>query len=195
MNIQDWLRSKQLDQQDSEAHDLPSLDFIFDQVKEEIRAQLARVDVLDTKVSFVMGAATGLVGIALTIQATFLSLHTYLYCKSYLPAVVLHMHPLVKRALPITPLIVTCIGAVTAGYQAYKIKKYESMPVNPEELYTYLEQDLVITKVDVFNSMKIVFKGNEQKIIHKANWLRSAIRWLMLECLVFLLLLLYLSIC
>lgn len=70
MNIQDWLQKKQVAQQQVNAHSLPSLDLAFDLVKEEMQAQLARVDGLDTKANFIMGAATGLVGIALTIQAT-----------------------------------------------------------------------------------------------------------------------------
>jgi hypothetical protein len=107
MNIPDWLRhnKKRAQTIQDPSHDtpLPSLDFAFDLVKDEMHGQLARVDGLDTKANFIMGAATGLVGIALTIQATIFSAHVHSSCASAVPAFLLRFPSPVKHALPLLP--------------------------------------------------------------------------------------------
>ena len=66
-------------------HTLASLDFIFDLVKERMAAQMARIDGLDTKANFIMGAATALISIALTLQAAALNAPASGYCTSLIP--------------------------------------------------------------------------------------------------------------
>lgn len=195
MNIQDWLRGKQTAQQQTNSYNLPSLDLAFDLVKDEMKAQLDRVDGLDTKANFIMGAATGLVGIALTIQATIFSVHAHSYCTPYLPAFLLLLPELVKHALPVIPLLISCTITIIYGYRAYKIGEYASIPAHPAALYSYLEQEAIITKIDIFERMRVRFKDNEYKIDQKARRLQIAMYWFMTESFFFILFLLYQSIC
>jgi hypothetical protein len=200
MNILDWLRHKKrvappIIQDPSPTNMLPSLDFAFDLVKEEMRAQLDRVDGLDTKANFIMGAATGLVGIALTIQATIFSAHMPSSCTSAIPAFLLHFPSPVKHALPLLPLLITSVVVMVYGYKAYKIGTYASIPAHPDALYLYLEKDVVITKIDIFERMRIRFKENERTMEYKVRWLQTALGWLMAESVCFIVFLLYQSLC
>ena len=196
MNIQEWSQNrKKSNTSQPVSTSLPSLDLAFDLVKEEMQGQLSRTDGLDTKVSFIIGRATGLVGVALTLQSAFLSSQSHSYCTSFIP-VMLRMFPqLVKRALPIVPLLLTSSIVTLLSYRAYKIRNYYSIPVNPEALYMYLEQDVVITKIDIYERMRIQFKENARKLDEKARCLQLALLWLGLESFFFIVLLLYQSIC
>ncbi len=199
MNIPNWLRHKKKvappSQNPSPTNTLPSLDFAFDLVKEEMRGQLDRVDGLDTKATFIMGAATGLVGIALTIQATIFSAHMHSACTSFIPTFLLHFPPPVKHAIPLIPLLLTCVVVLASGYRAYKIATYASIPAHPDALYDYIEQDVMITKIDIFQQMRVRFNENERTIGAKVRWFQMALNWLMIESLFFILFLLYQSIC
>jgi len=91
----------------------------------------------------------------------------------------IHMlSPALKHAILITPLIATFIKVMLLSHSAYKLGEYKEVPANPEELYNYLEQDIVITKIDVFNRMKENFKTNENKIEEKATRVDHAFIWL-----------------
>ena len=59
----------------------------------------------------------------------------------------------------------------------------------------YLEQDVVITKIDIYERMRIQFKENARKLDEKARCLQLALLWLGLESFFFIVLLLYQSIC
>jgi hypothetical protein len=59
----------------------------------------------------------------------------------------------------------------------------------------HLEQDVVITKIDIFERMRVRFKENERTMEYKVGWLQTALGWLMGESVCFILFLLYLSLC
>ena len=196
MNIQDWTRNRKIPNTSQPVStSLPSLDLAFDLVKEEMQGQLSRIDGLDTKVSFIIGTATGLVGVALTLQSMFLSPQSHAYCTPFIPIALRLLPPLVKRSLPIVPLLFTSATVSFLSYRAYKIRNYYSIPVNPEALYSYLEQDVVITKIDIYERMRIQFQANAKKLDDKAKCIQCALFWLGLESFFFIALLLYQSIC
>lgn len=174
---------------------LPSLDLAFDLVKERMSGQLARIDGLDNKANFIKGAATGVVGLALTLQAALFSAPASSYCTSYIPDF-LHTFPSpLKRAIPLIPLIVTYMIVMYLSHLAYKIGEYHEVPTNPEALYDYLTEDAATTKIDIYNRMKVNFKQNEGKIACKAQWVTHAFRVLELEGVALILFLLYRSVC
>src|SRR6266849_2926128 len=170
---------------------LASLDFIFDLIKERIAAQLARIDGLDNKANFIMGAATALVSIALTLQAAVLTSHTSGYCTPIIPTFIHTWPPLLRRAIPLLPLIVTYIIVIYLSQKAYKIDSYHDIPANPDALYKYLEQnqDVATIKIDIYGRMRVNFTKNEEKINAKARWIQYALWLLELEGISLLLLL------
>lgn len=176
---------------------LASLDFIFDLVKERMTAQLARIDGLDNKANFIMGAATAIVSIALTLQAAVLATHTSGYCTPIIPNFIYTWPPLVRRAIPLLPLIVTYTIVMYLSQKAYKIDSYHDVPANPNALYKYLEQnqDVATIKVDIYDRMRVNFTRNEEKINAKAHWTQFALWFLELEGISLVLLLLYRSLC
>lgn len=187
----------QLAQEADKDNILASLDFIFDLVKERMAAQLARIDALDNKANFIMGAGTALVSIALTLQAAVLTSHTSGYCTSLIPTFIHSWSPLLRRAIPLVPLVVTYIIVMYLSRQAYKIDSYHEVPANPDALYTYLEQnqDVAAIKMDIYNRMRVNFTKNEAKITAKARWIERALWMLGLEGISLVLLLLYRSLC
>jgi hypothetical protein len=176
---------------------LASLDFIFDLVKERMVAQLARIDGLDNKANFIMGAGTALVSIALTLQAAVLTSHTSGYCTPIIPTFIHVWPPLLRHAIPLLPLIITYIIVIYLSQKAYKIDSYHDIPANPDALYTYLEQnqDVATIKVDIYDRMRVNFTKNEEKINAKARWIQYALWLLELEGISLVLLLLYRSLC
>jgi hypothetical protein len=180
----------------NKVYGLPSLDLAFDLTKERMSGQLARIDGLDNKANFIKGAATGIVGLALTLQtALFSAPATSSYCTSYIPSFLHTLNPLLKRAIPLIPLIITYVIVMYLSHLAYKIDNYHEVPTNPEALYDYLAEDVAITKIDIYNRMRVHFQQNELKIRSKARWATYAFRFLEVEGLSLVLLLLYRSIC
>jgi hypothetical protein len=180
----------------SDASSLPSLDFAFDLVKERIDNQLSRIDGLDTKTNSISGSAIAILGIGLTLQTFMLSLPRHSYCSIIMPYYI-HMLPsVVKHALLVLPIIVTSVIAVLYSQSAYKVGKYEEVPVNPETIfYEYLEKELHITKIDIYDRMRKAFKTNEEKIEEKVRKINCAILWLNIEISTFVVLFICLSIC
>ena len=174
---------------------LPSLDLAFDLAKERMSGQLARIDGLDNKANFIKATATVIVGLALTLQAALFSSPATSYCTSYIPAFLHTLNPLLKRAIPLIPLIITYVLVMYLSHLAYKIDNYYEVPTDPEALYDYLVEDVAITKIDIYHMMKDNFKENEKKIRSKARRTTYALRVLELEGLSLVLLLLYRSIC
>ncbi len=176
---------------------LASLDFIFDLVKERMAAQMARIDGLDYKANFIMGAATAIVSIALTLQAAVLTAHPCDYCTPIIPNFLYTWPPLLRRAIPLLPLIVTYMIVMYLSQRAYKIDSYHDVPANPDGLYKYLEQnqDVATIKIDIYNRMRTNFTENEDKINAKARWIQYALWSLELEGISLVLLLLYRSLC
>ena len=182
-------------QEANKDYGLPSLDLAFDLAKERMSGQLARIDGLDNKANFFMGAATGIVGLALTLQAALFSASATSYCNSYIPTFLHTLNPLLKRAIPLLPLIVTYIIVMCLSHLAYKIDNYYEVPTDPEGLYDYLAEDVAVTKIDIYHMMKDNFKENEKKIRSKARWATYAFRFLELEGITLVLFLLYRSVC
>jgi hypothetical protein len=174
---------------------LPSLDLAFDLVKERMSGQLARIDGLDNKANFIMGTATGIVGLALTLQATLFSAPATSYCTAYIPTFLHTLNPLLKRAIPLVPLIVTYVIVMYLSHRAYKIDHYYEVPSDPEGLYDYLTEDVAITKIDIYRMIKVNFQQNEEKIRSKARKANYALQCLELEGIVLVVFLLYRSVC
>lgn len=174
--------------------ELPSLDVAFDLIRARVVTQLQEVDGLDAKANFARGAATTLVGTGLILQAVLLNAQAHSYCTSLIPAF-LHLLPtLLKRALPLMPLLGMYVAVVLFTHQAYKIRDYELVP-EPRELLNYLEEPVIITKIDVFKEMVDDYEQNEKKINRKAHYVSYALLALNIEGLTLVMLLLYQAIC
>ena len=177
--------------------EIPSLDISFELTRGRIITQFQEVDSLDVKANFIKGAATGLVGTALILQAALIEAHTKFstYCSSLVPKFLYALPVLLQRALPLLPLLVSYIIVVIASHRAYEIDDYELIP-NPEELLkNYLEEPEIITKMDLFKEMVYDYKDNERKINCKARWVRRALLWLDIEGVALVILLFIQAIC
>ena len=155
----------------NKSQSLPSLDFALDTVKECASRQMARIDGLDNKAIFANGSGVGLLGAALTLQAALPSTHSHSYCTSFVPFV--HTwYPLLRHALPLFPLIVSFIFVVGYSLRAFMVRNYNEL--QPEGLYDYLEEEEVVTKIDIFKIITDNFKKNEEKAKSKAKHINYA---------------------
>lgn len=176
--------------------DLPSLELVFDLVKERITAQLMQVDGLDNKANFIKGAATGLVSIAFVLQSVLLAAHPQSYCSTIIPIFIHTLPPLLKRAIPLLPLLITFLIVIYTSHKSYKIDNYHEVPANPRVLFnSYLEEELAATKIDILDRMVINYEKNKEKIDCKARWVNHALFWLEIEAVALVALLLYQSVC
>ena len=153
---------------------------------------MTRIDGLDNKAIFAYGFGVGILGAALTLQAALPSTHSHSYCTSFVPFV--HTwYPLIRHSLPLLPLIFSFVFMIAYSLRAFMIGNYDE--IQPEGLCDYLEEDEIITKVDVFKISVDNFKKNEEKAKSKAKRTRYAFMCLGIEIMMFILFLSYQTLC
>lgn len=174
---------------------LASLDIAFSLTKDLLADQFHRVDSLDTKANFALGAATALVSAALLLQSLVLPTKSDSSCSMFIPGFLYALPLLLKRAILLLPLLITYLGVIITAVFAYKIRDYKQAPTPRTLLDNYLNDPEQHTKVMLFRAMVEVFEENEQEIRKKTVWIDRAFLTLVIEALMLVLLLLYKAIC
>jgi hypothetical protein len=137
--------------------ELPSLTLAFELIQKRLEAQISYAGSLDTKASFVLGAAS------LLITA----------------AVALHMLPgfatnAVARALAVFAIIFYLV-VIYEAYRAYSIFEYKVAP-KPRDLQAYyLDQELDLTREVLIDTWVLIYERNDQLIADKASYTRYAL--------------------
>ena len=176
-----------------EMYNYPGLPLAFDLIRERFYAQKERLNALDTKANFALTAATGLVSAGLVLQSLLLP-HPHSVCSIYIPNF-FHSFPiLVKRALPLLPLLITYLIVMIIGYRAYKTRILSDVPT-PRSLADFLPDPDYYIKAIVLSTMIEAYEENAIELNHKALLVDWAFRFLVLESAMLVLLLLYQGIC
>lgn len=185
---------KGVQQTKEHSNKFPSLDLAFEISQNLIVAQQQRINAIDTKANFVFGAATGLVGTGLIMQSVLLTNYSQAVCSGTLKF--LNILPLsVQRSLPLLLLLFVYIVVLYFAYISYKVRDFHETPDLSVILQDYLDKDERETKAVVFQSMVNAYERNEYLISKKAAYTNSAFVFLMIEAAMFVVLIVFQSIC
>ena len=180
-----------------EIYNYPSLSLSFDLVRDLVNAQPGRLNALDTKANFALTAATGLVSAGLVLQSLLLP-HSHAACLSILPPLLttfLHNLPLLlKRGIPLLPLLASYLVVMIIGWRAYKTFKLGEVP-SPRDITKYLPEPDYYTKAVVFRTLIQVYENNSAKLARKASLIDWAFLFLIIEAGMLVFLLIYQGIC
>ncbi len=174
--------SKNNEQQQSsnKSRDLPSLNLIFELLKDRIALQWQQVNALDNKANFILLSATTIVSAALVLQAVLLTPQTTptsqtislpLYCPAYSNRIL--------QSLPLLILLAVYLSVMLTAYLAYKIREYKQAP-EPDELFKYLVEEEDRTREAVTRAMLEVCKSNA--LTYKNKVFRVKIAFILLAC-------------
>ena len=141
-----------------EIFDLPSLELIFDLTMERSRSQVDRFNSLDQKVSFSLTAATGFMGVAFVLHPFLLS-HSHTLCTALTPHFLLLLPTLLRRALPLLPLLFSYSVVLLIWYRAYKTVQMKEVP-QPQALKDYLRDPDHYTKARILANMIEAYEQN-----------------------------------
>lgn len=148
--------------------ELPNLDLVFTEVKEQLAVQLKQVDSLDTKTGLILGFGSLIVTTVMSIKATVTSRGN------------ISLGLLVLAVFTYALIIwYSCL--------AYKIREYRKDP-NPENLYQkYVKEksySLNFTKELLVLNCLESFKWNKKIIEDKARYHNLAFAYLVFELVV-----------
>lgn len=141
---------------------LPSLDLIYNSIKDRIADQRVWADALDTKSGAVIAAASVVMGLAVAFQAAV----------SIAPGPSAS-HREVRAILIVLQFITYCVTSGIA-YKSFAVRKHDYAPT-PTELWTYVRNDEQFTKARLTVAMKAVHEENAKQIEEKARWLRYSL--------------------
>ncbi len=176
----------------SEKDIFPSLDLIFELMKEAIAGQREQVNSLDSKANFILGSATAFVSAALVLQAVLLTPST-VRTSSAISCPILANKFL--HTLPLLGVLLMYLCVLFAAYLAYKVRTYKQAP-NPDELYnTYLVQEESKTKAEIFEAMRHAYKLNTHTIEKKTLLLKVSFILLGGEALALIVYVVFQSLC
>lgn len=144
-----------------------------------------------------------MVGIVLTLQATLSSTSHHSSCELFILPLWYTIPNIIRYTLTsgiihfisLLPLIFTFSGTIYFSHKAYKIDEYHEIPTNPDRLFEYLEDEVVDTKIAIYHRMRNSFNENEAKIRKKVSCINYAFMYLGGEVVIFMLALLYRSLC
>lgn len=140
----------------------PSLNLVFDLVRERLAQQTALADAMDSKASAVLGAASVVIGLAVALQAAVPIEQG------------LSMGNKLVRTLPLVPLLVAYFVTAWTAYQAFTVRKYDYAPT-PTRLLDYVRDAEWFTKARVVKAMEVVYEDNATVYGEKAKWLRRSL--------------------
>ncbi len=150
--------------------DFPSLDLLFELIKDRIAVQRWQANSFYSKANFVLGSATALMSAALILQTVLLQMHPQAAGLLFCP---LFIHQSL-RLLPLLALLVVYFATMLCAFFAYLVREYKYAP-DLDELYkNYLNRDERSTKLEVFKSTLYVYKENDEIINNKRFWTRIA---------------------
>jgi len=172
---------------------LPSLDLAFVLTKELIAAQLQDVNASDSKASFAFGAGTAIVSAALILQSLLLPSHSHSSCSVLIPSFLSFLHSLptlLKKAIPLFPLLTAYIVVVITAFNAYRTRNYKQVP-EPRTFLADLDKTEQDCKNEMFPEMVDAYECNKKVLEKKADWIDRALVSLVLETVGLALLVLY----
>lgn len=150
--------------------DFPSLDLLFELVKDRIAVQRWQVGGLDNKANFVLGSATALISAALLLQAVLIQIRSQ---TAWLPSCPLPLHQSL-RLLPLLALLVVYLATMLSAFFAYIVREYKYPPDLDELYHSYLHREEKNTKLEVLRAMLDVYKENNKIICNKRFWTRTS---------------------
>jgi hypothetical protein len=176
-----------------EIYNHPGLSIVFDLVSERFDAQRERLNSLDAKANFALTAATTLVSAGLVLQSLILP-HSHSACSIIIPSILHKLPELIKRALPLLPLLFVYFIVIVIGCFAYKIREFSQVP-KPRLLIEYLPYSEYYVKAVVLSTMIEAYEENAKKLDDKASLIDWAFLALVIEAAMLVFLLLYQGIC
>ena len=136
-----------------------SIDLVYNQVIRTVDAQQAYISTLDNKASFVLTAASIIIGFQGLPGATgSLGVHDP---KWLIPAFVVY------------------VALLIAIFQAYRLRGFTSAGLEPAALQLYYEESPEFAKRQFVATMRLAYEENIPQVNRKALWLRVA-EWLLL---------------
>jgi hypothetical protein len=167
--------------------DWPSLDEVYDEVKDSIASQNDRLKSIDTKANFGLAAATlltaGVTGLGKALSDPSASAKAgvkhdlWLFCAR---------GDTLADWVTIASLVVYVLAA-TCAFAAYRLRTFNEVP-NPDRLVKhYIYQDANQTKAAIANARAKAYASNEKTIDRKAFWTSASMVLLILEAVCLLL--------
>jgi len=162
--------------------DSPSLNVIFDAVKERVEDQKGRIAALDTKAGFTLGAATILTGGISTLTAG-LAGFTGDEAK---PMKHIDLGAGSLSAQQIVALVVALILAAYAflvftTFQAFRLRSFAIAPEPTTLRKEWSSESEQSTKAGLVDAMVYAFETNKDTIKGKTTWTNRAILAIVLE--------------
>ncbi len=165
-------------QSSNKSKDFPSLNLIFDLLKDRIALQWQQTNALDNKANFILVSATALVSAALVLQAVLLTPQTAPVSQiTSLPFYCPTSTNRILHSLPLLILLAVYLFVMLSAYLAYQIRVYKQAP-EPDELFKYLIDEEDKTMEAVTRAMLEVCKSNNLTIRSKV--LRVKIAFILL---------------
>jgi hypothetical protein len=168
----------------------PGIDLAFTLTKELIDNQLKNVDILDSKANFALAGATGVVSAAIIFQPSLFAIHPNSVCSALIPGFIHTLPLLLRRALPLTSLIITYLVVMVFFFFAYKTRNFQVFPKPRKYLNNlhHIEQD---AKILMYPTMVEIYEQNKKELEWKARWINGVLLALGVETIILGLLLLY----
>jgi hypothetical protein len=176
----------------------PSLDLLYQLMKDNIAAQVLQISSLDTKANSVQVAATALVGVALALQASLIGVTGSTVVNR------------IAQIIALLILLAVYLPAIIYASKGYRVREFrrtilpkaifprieeiqvpvthESIEVNKimEDAYRIPEDQ---SKMQITSDMVTCYLENHVKIDNKVHYIRVANLWLLVETGVFILVL------
>ena len=177
-------------QQPNNTSELPGLDLAFNLTKELFPIQLTRLNSLDSKANFALGAATALMSAAFVLKPLVLSFSSsqHTNCYLFLAGFLQTLSPILRQvitSLPTLLLLIVYLVALNFAYRAYWIRTLNQVP-NPRSLldyYVYARESLYKTKGELLETMAQKHVQNELLLNEKASLIERAFIALLIEAI------------
>lgn len=158
----DWLTSHSPTPPSAvESSSAVSVDIVYEQVIRTIDAQHDHISAIDAKASFVLAAASIVIGF------------------QGLPGAGNSFG--IRNPLWLAPAFVIYVALVSSIFQAYRLREFKSHGMDPAELQTYYYDTVEFTKRQIVATMRQAYEENIPKIEEKVCWLQRAERLLVAE--------------
>ncbi|HEU5230456.1 MAG TPA: hypothetical protein VFU49_21730 [Ktedonobacteraceae bacterium] len=150
--------------------DFPSLDLLFELIKDRIAVQRWRASDFDSKANFLLGAGTALMSAALLLQSVLLQTRPQAAMFPFCPLLI-HQS---LRLLPLLVLLVVYLATMLCAFFAYIVREYKYAPDLGELYNRSLKREERSTKLEALRDLIDVYKENDKIINNKRFWTRTA---------------------
>lgn len=152
----------------------PSLDVVYEYVKDQVGVQNDQINALDGKAGFILGSASLLTAGAASFQAVLSDSSSKLLANG--------LNPFVLQGITVLALVFYLL-VVYSSYQAYKLRSYPSVGDVRLLRNKYEAKSVEATKGSLLDTMLIVIQYNHELIDDKANWLQRALILFVIEAI------------